>query len=345
MPHLSIDALSDATPWQALSPDGVTPSTELSVALESANVRFGADARSLRLTATRSATGHLVRRALPTALDLRPFDELRLSLWSSRATHGTSPQQPFFLELKLGNNTLAPDAPANTWHRLLPVHSRSTWEPVRLGLADLPSFLRSSMRVLQLRCVDASTAFTCFLDDLIAVREEMIPDVEAALLARLHQKLTLGNTPVPALVQTSGVPVGATPPFILVTQYDIVYADPRTSATRARGDFSAGGSVLRPRTHAWDLHYQLQAHASDRPSQARILEFLLRALGPHGELEVNGSPLPYDLVSLPAGERLGGQRSEHVTLHYRIAARLEVGAAEPAMSVQEARVETDLRSA
>ena len=345
MPHLSIDAMSDATPWQALAPDGVTPSTELTVALESANVRFGPDARSLRLTATRSATGHLVRRTLPAPLDLRSFDELRLSLWSSRTTHATSPQQPFFLELKLGGATLAPDAPANTWHRLLPVYSRSTWEPVRLGLADLPAPLRSAVRVLQLRCVEASTAFTCFLDDLIAVREEMIPDVEAALLARLHQRLTLGDTPVPALVQVSGVPVSATPPYILITQYDIVYADPRTSATRARGDFSTSGGVVRPRTHAWDLHYQLQAHASDRPSQARILEFLLRTLGPHGELEVNGSPLPYELIPLPATERLGGQRSEHVTLHYRVAARLEVGAAEPAVSVKETHVETDLRSA
>ncbi|MBZ4417442.1 hypothetical protein [Myxococcus sp. RHSTA-1-4] len=345
MPQLDVDAMNDAASWRPLAPDGVTPSSELTVALESATVRFGADARSLRITTSRAATGHLLRRTLPAALDLRPFDELRLSLWSSRVTHGTGGPLPFFLELRLGSDAVGPDAPSNTWHRLLPVSTRSTWEPVRLGLSDLDPAVRSAVRVLQLRCVEASSPFTCFLDDVIAVREEMIGDVEAALAARLDGKLRLGDTAVPAVVNAPGVPVSATPPYLLITQYEIAWSDARTPATRGRGDFSTGGSVLRPPSFGWDLHYQLQAFANDRPSQARMLEFLLRALGPHGELVVNGWPLPYALVSPPADERLGGQRTERVALHYRIAARLEVGASEPTHSAREPIIEADLRSA
>lgn len=345
MPQVEVDAMNEAAPWGAFAPDGVTPSSELTVGLESDTVRFGADGRSLRVTASRAATGHLLRRTLPAPLDLRALDELRLSLWSSRLTHGTGAPQPFFLELRLGSDALGPDAPGNAWHRLLPVSSRSTWESVRLGLADLEPAVRGAVRVLQLRCVDAATPFTCFLDDLIAVREEMMGDLEAALVARLHGKLSLGGVSVPAVVHAPGAPVSLPAPYLLITQYEIAWSDARTPATRARSDFTARGSLLRPPSVGWDLHYQLQVFAPDRPSQARMLEFLLRAMGPRGELVVNGWPLPYEMVSPPAEERLGGQRTERVALHYRVSARQEVGVAEPMPSVQEPLIEADLRSA
>src|SRR6266699_3778411 len=199
MTQLIIDPMDDATRWKALAPDGVTPSTELSITNDTTLVRFETDKKSGLITASVKAKNHLLRQDLPAALDLTGFDEIRLWLWSNRVANG-SLAQPFFLEMRLASAAMGLQDPANGWMRSFQAPQAGEWQFVRLGLGDLPSPVRSAVNQLQLRCVDATTAFTCYLNDILAVHEEVIGDVDAALLEQLHQKASIAGTPVPAFL-------------------------------------------------------------------------------------------------------------------------------------------------
>ena len=55
--------------WTALAPDGVTPSSELSLAIDTTRVPPGNDPSSARISATTKALNHTLRRSLgPVAL-------------------------------------------------------------------------------------------------------------------------------------------------------------------------------------------------------------------------------------------------------------------------------------
>ena len=323
-----VDAMNNAGAWNALAPNGATPSTEISAADETNQIRYGADAHSLRVAASGNAQDHLLRRTR-AALDLSAFGELRLWIFSSRIADGSA-SQPFFLELRLGSAALALDAPGNTWHRYLPVARAGTWELLRLSLADLAPAVRSSLSALQLRCIDAALPFTCVLDDLAAVRDEMLADADAALLARLHERITINGTAVPALLYVPGV-TAPSQPYIRITQHHIAFADERTSSSRARTDFSSNRFALRPPSYGYNLHYQFEAVAANRSEQAAILEFILRELTPRGELIVNNSPLPLEWMPVPPYNADGAPLTDRALLHFRVLTYQEVGAAEPAV--------------
>lgn len=323
-----VDAMDSQGAWIALSPDGVTPSTELSVTAESTLVRYGIDGQSLRVSGSTNAHGHLLRRTR-APLDLTAFGELRLWLFSSRAATGSS-SQPFFLELRLGSAAQSLDDPANLWHRYLPADRASTWELIRLSLSDLAPAVRGSLSALQLRCLDATTTFTCVLDDLVAVREEMLSDVEAALLARLHERISVAGAPVPAFLHVPGATMPA-PPHIRITHHHIAFADERTSSSPTRTDFSANRFALRPPSYGYNLHYQLEVVSANRSQHTAILEFILRELTPRGQLLVNNSLLPLEWVPVPAYNTDGAPLSDRALLHFRVLTYQEVGAAEPAI--------------
>jgi len=115
-------------------------------------------------------------------------------------------------------------------------------ELVRLSLLDLPAPLRSAVNLLQLRCVDASAALSCLLDDLLAVRDEMVADVDAALLGRLHNRVAVDGTQVPALFFLPEAAAAPAKPSIRLTHYGIHFADERTPAGEARGDYTVQGN-------------------------------------------------------------------------------------------------------
>src|SRR5437870_4758452 len=98
MPLMIVDSMDNAGPWQAFAPDGVTPSVELSLAIEPPRPRPGADAFAGRVSGTVKALNHTLRRAF-AALDLSQFDELRFWVYSDRQADGT-PIRPFFLEMR-----------------------------------------------------------------------------------------------------------------------------------------------------------------------------------------------------------------------------------------------------
>src|SRR5947209_3372303 len=139
MTQIIIDAMDNASLWRALAPDG-TPSTELTLVNDAAQVRFGPDKKSGQITASTNSLNHRLQRTLP-AIDLTNFDEIRLWLWSSRSADG-SPAQPFFLEVRLASAAMSLQDPANPWLRYMRVSQVEAWEFVRLSLDDLPSQVR-----------------------------------------------------------------------------------------------------------------------------------------------------------------------------------------------------------
>src|SRR4051812_6401843 len=180
MPSLTIDSMNNAALWTALAPDGVTPSTELSLTVVNAPPRANADATTARVSATATSLNHTLRRTF-TAVDLTSFDELRLWVYSNRPADG-APSRPLFLELRLASAALPFSAPGNTWRRLLPVSQAGVWEPLRFSIANLPAAIRSAVTDVQFRSVLDGASFQCYIDDLIAVLDHMIADVDAALL-------------------------------------------------------------------------------------------------------------------------------------------------------------------
>ena len=321
MPQLILDAMIDATQWKALAPDGVTPSTAIQMTNDTTQVRFPTDTSSGKITASVAALNHTLQRALAN-IDLTTYDDIRLWIQSSRVAD-SSLASPFFLEMRLASAGMGLADPGNTWRRFLPVYQTGTWELIRLSLSDLPTPVRSAVNLMQLRCVDASVSFVCYLDDVLAVREEMVGDVDAALLARLDKQLTLSGTQVPALFYLPETPTVTPLPYIRLTQYDIEFADERTSNSLVRSDFSPNAYRLHSAGFAYYLYYEIDVLTDTRAHQARILEFILQMLPPRGELLVNSIPLLLDSIAVEALDVFGRRITDRTLLHYRVSTRQE----------------------
>jgi hypothetical protein len=163
-------------------------------------------------------------------------------------------------------------------------------------------------------------------------------------VARLHERVILDGTPVPALLHAPGATPPADPAYIRILLFDVRYSDTRTTPMRSRSDAASGGFQLRPRSFAYDLVYQLDAFAPDRAGQVLLLELILRELTPYGALLVNGVLVPIETMTLPAIELLGGERSERPGLLWKVLARQEIGTPEAVKGVTEVLVETDVKS-
>jgi hypothetical protein len=340
MPSIVIDAMNDATLWQALASDGVTPSTELSLSVDSSKPRQGADTTAIQVTATSNALNHRLMRNL-APIDLSKFSDLRFWVYSNRVADG-SPRRPFFLELRLASAAMAIGDPGNTWQRFVPVSQTAVWEPIRVTLSDLPAAVRSAVSVIQLSC-DA-VPFQCDVDDILAVQDEMIADVDAALVAQLNNLLVLGANPVAAVLHPANGILTQARPYFEITNYDILWNRERTDSNRPWGDYSDVGFVIRPPSSAYELYYQVVAVADDRSTQAQMLEFLLRALPARGALVVNGAPLPMESIMVYPFDQLGGVRTDALPMFYRISTRQEAGASDSVMPVKAAFISADLQT-
>ena len=295
-----------------------------------------------RVAGSDKARHHSLRRNL-AGLDLTNFDELRLWVYADRAADGT-PANPFVLELTLGSAALGLDDPANTWARYLPASKPGVWEPVRLTVGDLPAAIRGAVTRMRIRCVADSRPFRWYVDDILAVRERMIADVDAALVARLHNLLTIGGNAVPAVMHPAGGALDQDAPFFHLTHYDIVCSRERASAARPRGDFAEDGYSLRPPSNAYELYYQITAEADDRASQSQMLEFALRALPPFGDLSVNGFLLPIESATVPPFDQVGKLQTDSIPLFYKVLTRQEVGTPDIVSPVQAVTIGGDLRA-
>jgi len=334
--------MDNAAPWSAFAPDGVTPSTELSLAVDTTRPRPQAAPKVGRIEGTDNALKHSLRRNL-ASLNLTTFEELRLWVYGDRTADGT-PANPFVLELTLGSAALGLDAPGNTWVRYLPASRPRVWEPVRLNIGDLPAAIRGAVTRMRIRCVEATRPFEWFVDDILAVRDQMISDVDAALVALLHNVLSIGGNAVPAVMHPAGGTLSQTRPYFEITHYDVVHSRERTCPTRPRADFVNDGYSLRPHSNAYELYYQITAEADDRPTQSQMLEFALRALPPSGDLPVGGLLRPFESVVVPPFDQAGKLQTNTIPLFYKVSTRQEVGAPEPVSPVHTVSIAGDLRA-
>jgi hypothetical protein len=323
MTELLIDNMNNPGLWHAFQPDGITPSAQINLSADATRFRFGTDQVSGRVSATTSALGHQVQRSLAN-LNLGNFDELRFWAWSDRTADGSA-SKPFFLEARLGSAALPVGSAGNTWSRVLPVSQGSTWELIRLSLSDLPGGVRSAANLLQIRCIEAAASFNFNLDDLLAVREQMITDIDTALLTRLNNTFSVNGNQVQAVIYHPELQPTSQQPFIQIKQYDIQYCGERTPLVQSRADYSGSGFMLRPSNIAYDVFYELDFFAQIRSEKTQIMEFVLQELSPLSHLLVNDVPLTVDWVVMDPFDHNGQLRSDRCLLYFKVATRQEVG--------------------
>lgn len=322
MSWMEVDDFSTPAAWIALQPDGVSASSQITIAPDPTRVAPGFDA-SLRATIAPQSDSHILRRSLAVPLNLSAFDELRLNFASDRAATG-APVAPFCLELRLGSAIAPIGSPGNVYFRQLPALQGGRFDVVRLSLADLPPAVRGSVNRLEFR-VAGELAFNCNFEHLGAARDEMLGDVDTALLALLNGKFSLAGGPVPAVLHPANGPLNQTRPYYQILHMDTIFSNERTETARPVGDYAGAKATARPRAFAFELFYQLTAVADDRASQAAMLEFALRTLPTRGALFVGGYLLPAEMVFVPPRERIGAARTDEAPLFYRISARQETG--------------------
>ncbi|MBE8516903.1 hypothetical protein ILP97_05125 [Amycolatopsis sp. H6(2020)] len=326
-----IDPMDDATRWSAFTADGATPSTRLSMADESVVVGTGLDGTSAKVTAVDGADGHLLRRTM-APVDVTACAELRLSIRADR--HADGRDRPFFAELRLASAAMPLSHPANTWHRLLPVRARHTWETVRLSIDDLPAAVAGALTTAQLRCVSAP--FTAYLDDVLALRPQMVADADRALIAALAD-ITVGSTPtaVPVAVRAQAEPA---PEAVAL---DIVHVDLRPAPLRAASvgiarDHTSAGCRFADPGPAYDLDYVVRPVAAARAAQAALIEAVIDRIPAYGELVVDGDRLPIELVP-PTGHTT----PDAPVLVYRVGVRQPARVGPPMTDVVDVRMGTD----
>ncbi|MGO8833606.1 MAG: hypothetical protein ACLQE9_12450 [Roseiarcus sp.] len=318
-----VDDFSNPAAWVALQPDGVTASTQIVVAPDLTRVAPGF-ASSLRMAVAASSDSNILRRDFAAPLDLTAFDELRLTFASDRVATG-APAAPFYLELRMGSAAAPIASAGNLYFRQLPVAQTGVFDVARLSLADLAPSVRSAINRLELR-VAGNLSFNCNLEFLGAARDQMLADVDAALLNLLNGRLTVGAAAVPAVLHPANGTLTQARPYFQILHLDTIFSNERTEANRSVGDYAGTKSSVRPRAFAFELLYQVTAVADDRATQAAMLDFALQTLPTRGSLFVNGYLLPAEMVFVPPRERIGAERTDEVPLFYRISTRQETGA-------------------
>ena len=316
MSQVLLDGMDEAPAWSALGPDGVTPSTAIQLTNDPTDSRYGADSTSGRLTASTGALNHRLQRTIP-ATNLSNLDEIRLWFKSNRRSDG-SDSYPFYLQFRLASDAMKFDHPANQWARYFPVSQTRDWEMIRFTLGDLPAGVRTALTSMQLRITNAGASLACHLDTVLAVREQALADVEAALVARLDQKVSVNGTGVPALVFDPDDDAAPALPHIRITPADIQWAGERTMVAPARGDYTDHGFQLRPPPTGLTLLYDVDVYAAGRAIKSRIFEFILSALAPRTELIVNGAPLTLELIPTPPPTLLPLQRLDRTPIRFRV---------------------------
>lgn len=163
-------------PWASSSPG------TLSVTVDTVSFS-GSGTASNRLAASTGAINQFAEIILPAPLDLRAFEELRFSVRGSVPADGST-NRPFLLELSYVDDG---DTPGEEHRWFVPINRAGSWEQRRIGIeADR----RGAVRRFRLRCL-TDRPFVCNVDELLAVHEEMLADVEAALIGRVSGQIGL----------------------------------------------------------------------------------------------------------------------------------------------------------
>ncbi|MBG0831241.1 hypothetical protein HS041_26180 [Planomonospora sp. ID67723] len=221
-------------------------------------------------------------------MDLRGFDDIELWAGGDRLADGTA-ERPFFCEVRLGSAEAPIASAANRWHRYVPVADPGSPQRVLFSLDDLPASVRTACSAIRITFLDAPASVR--LTPPAAVRPQLLADVDAALLARLDDRLSLGGTPVRAVLQVAR---DQAKPYLLLVNHSIEHALTRVPGEEIRTDFTRNGFVVRSAGVPYDLGYRIEVVAERREEVAALLEFVLAELGPGSTLRVGGVEFPVD---------------------------------------------------
>lgn len=316
MSWIVLDNLS--VPWTA----GASGQWTATASPAASRPGVSADNIGMHIVATGGTPQPFVTRSFTPAIDLRPWQELRLWLRASRAGDGRA--LPFFLTLEAATAA----APSTfTWARLLPVTRTNTWELHHLWLGDMPDALRQSLGVLRLRGLDVTLTFTADVDELVATTPQPVQDVEAALVQRLGTfDLVVNDSTiiVPALVDFPEAPGNPTPPFVQITPWAIDPAVDAASSAELVDNFTDQGAQTRPPLRRLLLDYRIDVHTTDRSQKTSLLDRILADIGARAQLSVADdlfeiAPLavsPQEVVVTPPGR---------TPLFFRVTATMETG--------------------
>jgi hypothetical protein len=148
---------------------------------------------SNRLRAPLGAVGATATFTPGAPLDLSAFDELRFWVNADRRADGSA-EAPFWLELSYHD---VADLPADEHRWYIPVNAEGVWEQRRIGIAN---DRRSAIDRFRLSVLD-DRPFSIAVDELLAVNEEMLVDLEGALVARIGPSLAVpGLSDIPLAV-------------------------------------------------------------------------------------------------------------------------------------------------
>ena len=156
---------------------------------------FGEGMASNRLMAQPGALNAFAEFIPSAPLNLSNFEELRFWMRANRKADG-SRSKPFYLEFSY---TDANDTPGEEHRWFVPINRVAVWEQRHIGVQD---DRRSAITRFRLRCL-TDLPFTCFIDELLAVQEEMLSDLEQALITQLDSQLALPGLTSVALDQTA----------------------------------------------------------------------------------------------------------------------------------------------
>ncbi|HEY3000804.1 MAG TPA: hypothetical protein VGJ44_00515, partial [Kribbellaceae bacterium] len=192
----------------------------------------------MQLTATPGATGVEARFTPATPFDLRDRDELRFWTRADQVADGAA-ARPFRLELTYLD---AGDTAGEEHRWYVPVNRAGVWEQHRIGLAD---DRRAEITQFALRCATGRPV-RMVLADLLAVAEEPLRDVEAALVEALEAAAVLPSVPAqPAAAGATAITIGLNRRFRARNRL-VVSADLQTpyEVTAVSHDTGAGTSTL-----------------------------------------------------------------------------------------------------
>jgi hypothetical protein len=297
MPKLTVHDFTDG--WTSTDPDA------LSVAFTP---------RGLRLSARSGAAGAAAVLTPPAPLDLSAFDELRLQISSTAAADGTA-FAPFRLELSYQDTD-----GGHGW--LVPANRPEAWEQHRFGMSD-----DRRGHITQLRMTALSDVpFTAEVDELLAVREETLADVETALvelLAGLNAPVVFEETPFTEVTDLHELP----DPVVLITLTDQREDPGRGWNVPQRDSFRIRGGAtvcsVRPAARPVLAEYQVLPAATDRATSLALRNEILRRIGLDTGLRVNGTVLPVQtLLPPPLDVRV---RAVPAPIYLHIGARIEQG--------------------
>ncbi|GIH79217.1 hypothetical protein [Planobispora longispora] len=234
-----------------------------------------------------SVAGHFLERSIDP-VDLRGFDDIEFWASGDRIADGTA-GRPFFCEVRLGSAAAPIGSGANRWHRYVPVAGPGPPQRVPFGLDDLPAPVRSACSVIRITFPEAPGSVR--LTPPAAVRPQLLADTDAALTARLDNRLSLRGAPVRAVLRAEP---DQGRPYLLLVNHSIEHALTRVSTGEIRTDFTETGFAIRSAGVPYDLGYRIEAVADRREDTAALLEFVLAELAPGATLAVGGTELPVE---------------------------------------------------